>query len=85
MAVAGAILALYQRKYAVLALILIILVNMLGAGLIRGKERARLLAEPYLLIMSAHFLIAMFYWLSAALRGRENLAAKNIQNPGQGV
>lgn len=72
-AVFGAVVALRQRKYGVFLLILLVLANVLGAALIRGKERARILSDPYLILMSAEFLIALFYFL----RSRTGLSQKS--------
>jgi 4-amino-4-deoxy-L-arabinose transferase-like glycosyltransferase len=73
-AVCGAVIAIRQKKYQVLVLILLVLANIAGAALIRGKERARILSDPYLILMSAEFLIALFYFLRASFRQRERFS-----------
>jgi len=60
-AVLGAIWALRRRDYAVMLLILLIAANVLRSALIMGHERGRIAIDPFIIQLSAYFLVSLFY------------------------
>lgn len=59
-AVIGTLLALRDRKYAVLLFVLLVVFNVASAFLIKGAERPRLIVDPYWILLSAYFLLALY-------------------------
>jgi 4-amino-4-deoxy-L-arabinose transferase-like glycosyltransferase len=55
-AIGGMIVLVRQRKWGVLLLMLLVAFNILAAFILRGKERARIFVDPYLILLSAQFL-----------------------------
>jgi hypothetical protein len=62
-AIAGTIILIRQRKWGVLLFILLVLFNALAAFILRGKERARVYVDPYLIMLSAQFLYTAVVFL----------------------
>jgi hypothetical protein len=59
-AVIGAVLALRDRRDVVWMFVLLVLFNMGAAFFIKGQERARIFLDPYIILLAAYFIVAVY-------------------------
>ncbi len=59
-ALIGILLVIRARNAAAISLVILLAFNLLGAFLFKGQERSRIFIDPYIILLSAVFLVAVY-------------------------